>query len=74
VDASLRTPSIVYRAPCGCGSRPETSGENEEADPDVDVFGLGKIENSTWKGLRGTARSQPGPFEMIRREILCHSP
>jgi hypothetical protein len=25
----------------------------EEADPDVDVFGLGKIEDFTWKGMLG---------------------
>src|ERR1700722_17746108 len=27
----------------------------EEADPDTDVFGLGKIEDFTWKGLLGMA-------------------
>jgi hypothetical protein len=46
----------------------------EDADPDVDVFGLGKIEDFPWKGLWGTARSQPGPFGMIRREIPMPQP
>ncbi len=47
---------LFSRRPDGLGAlEPMRSGgkvlDFEEADPDTDVFGLGKIEDFTWKGL-----------------------
>jgi Fe-S oxidoreductase len=47
---------LFSRRPDGLGGAPEmrTNGkvlDFEEADPDVDVFGRGKIEDTTWKGF-----------------------
>jgi Fe-S oxidoreductase len=47
---------LFSRRPNGLGAlQPMRSGgkvlDFEEADPDTDIFGLGKIEDLTWKGL-----------------------
>jgi Fe-S oxidoreductase len=47
---------LFSRRPSGLGAlQPMRSGgkvlDFEEADPDTDIFGLGKIEDLTWKGL-----------------------
>jgi len=47
---------LFSRRPDGLGAlQPMRSGgkvlDFEEADPDTDIFGLGKIEDLTWKGL-----------------------
>jgi Fe-S oxidoreductase len=47
---------LFSRRPNGLGAlQPMRSGDNildfEEADPDTDIFGRGKIEDFTWKGM-----------------------
>src|SRR6202007_2837720 len=70
---------LFSRRPHGLGPlEPMRSGgkvlDFEDADPDADVFSPGKIEDFTRKGLWGPARSQPGPFGMIRKEIPMPQP